>query len=156
MSTQDQLLPGDCLLYRPSSVFGWAIAAFTLSKVSHVEIYKGGGISWASRDGIGVNEYSLRTEQLSHVLRATKPLNVGAMAQCFDHLRGHGYDNGTIASFATFGMFKSNVGQEVCSEFATIMFRVGGLKALFSAKMPSEVAPNEFVKSNEFFNSRCA
>ena len=151
MSIQDQLLPGDCLLYRPSSVFGWAIAAFTLSKVSHVEIYKGGGISWASRDGVGVDEYPLRTEQLSHVLRSKKPLNMGAMAKAFDHLRGDAYDDGTIAYHATFGMFESNVGQEVCSEFATIMFRVGGLKALFGAKMPSEVAPNEFLKADEFY-----
>src|SRR5690242_9240288 len=67
-----QLLPGDVLLYKPTSIYGLIIWAKTWHRISHVEVYDGDGYSWASRDGIGFNRYPLRIGQLAKVLRPTK------------------------------------------------------------------------------------
>jgi hypothetical protein len=143
-----ELLPGDVLLYSPSSVFGWAIAFMTSGGVSHVEVYKGGGVSYASRDGIGVNEYPLRTEQLKEVRRCTKPLNMGAMAITFSHLKGHGYDWSAIKKFALMGRPDSTPGKEISSELATILIRAAGARTMFAEQSPDEISPRDFQKTD--------
>lgn len=60
---------GDILLYPPRSFFGRLIAIKTWHKIAHVEIYAGDGQSVASRDGIGVNLYPARLDDVKHVLR---------------------------------------------------------------------------------------
>lgn len=140
------LLPGDVLLYAPSSFFGYAISWLTAGWVSHIEIYKGGGIAYASRDGVGVNEYQLRIDGLARVLRSRKPLNMGAMAVGFKAKQGHRYDFGTIKKFLTFGLSGGRTNAEVCSELAAYLLRIGGLHGLFGACSPDEVSPRDFEK----------
>src|SRR5688572_28580220 len=130
-----ELMPGDVLLYAPSSPLGRAIAWMTAGGVSHVEVFKGDGVSYASRDGVGVNEYPLRTAQLCRVLRSRRPLNMVRMAQTFAQLKGHGYDWKGIKAAAT-GGGDSEAGKEICSELATILLRVAGLAELFGAEEP--------------------
>lgn len=141
------LLPGDALLYSPSSIFGRAIAWMTAGDISHIEIYKGGGISYASRDGVGVNEYPLRMDGLKEVRRSTRPLNMGAMAIAFSRLKGHKYDNSTILKFVTFGKLGGKTMAEVCSEAATILYRAAGLHRLFGDQQPDEITPRDFQKA---------
>ena len=145
------LMPGDVLLYAPSSFFGRAIAWMTSGNVSHVEVYKGGGISYASRDGLGVEEYPLRTEQLCGVLRSREPLDMTRMASTFANLKGHGYDWSAIAKFASGGKLQGGLGKEICSEFATIVLRAAGMHRLFGAETPDSIAPRDFEKSDLFW-----
>src|SRR5690242_19153096 len=87
-----ELQPGDCLLYWGNSLFEWAIALKTWSKVAHVEIYRGEAKSVASRNGIGVGKYPLRTEGLSWVLRPETVLSIGMADSWFFRVQGQKYD----------------------------------------------------------------
>lgn len=145
------LRPGDVLLYAPSNVFGRAIAWMTGGGVSHVEIYKGDGVSYASRDGIGVAEYPFRVEQLRRVLRSRTPLNLGRMAQTFAAMRGHKYDWKGIWNTATGARGDSATGAAVCSEAATIWLRAAGLVRLFGAEEPENITPRDFEKQPDFW-----
>jgi hypothetical protein len=62
---------GDVLLYgrKPRDFFGLVTRIVTDSPAVHVEMYRGDGMSYASRNGIGVNSYPVRMEQLIAVLR---------------------------------------------------------------------------------------
>lgn len=139
------LRPGMLLLYEASSVFGYAIALFSGSRISHVEMYKGDGKSWASRDGLGVGVYPFRSENLALVLESPVPLNLAHIAQGFAAKAGHTYDYATILKFITFGWTESRTDAEVCSELITYLLRTGGLTALFGIKEPEDVKPADFV-----------
>lgn len=144
------LRPGDVLLYSPSGIFGYAIAWMSSGNVSHVEIYKGAGKSYASRDGIGVNEYPLRTAQLCRVLRSRTPLNMFRMEQAFLHMKGQRYDWRGILNTALGGRGDSAPNQNVCSALATILLRVAGLPRLLGAEEPDAIKPRDFEKCGEF------
>lgn len=139
------LKPGHLLLYRASSIFGYAIAAFSGSRISHIEMYRGDGISYASRDGIGVDEYPLRIKDLDLVLEAVEPLDMNRVAIGFAGKIGHRYDNATILKHATFGLVGGKPMAEVCSEVQAYLVRVGGLERAFGDKQPDEVKPSDFV-----------
>ena len=150
MIDQSELRPGDVLLYAPSGIFGWAIAWMTSGGVSHVEVYKGGGVSYASRDGLGTEEYPLRKEQLVRVLRSRESLNMGRMAQAFSNMRGQPYDWKGIINTATGGRGDSSPKGNVCSAAATIWLRVAGMARLFGAEEPEHITPRDFEKSDIF------
>lgn len=140
------------LLYSPSGVFGYAIAVFDIKRVlkhgmaiSHVEVYKGGGYSYASRDGIGVDTYPLRTSNIACVLESTIPLDMGDMASGFQAKLGHKYDNATIVSHVTKGLTEGNHLEEVCSEVAAYLMRCAGNFKLFGNKKPDQVKPIDFL-----------
>ena len=151
MIDETELLAGDCLLYAPSGIFGKAIAWMTSGGVSHVEVYKGGGISYASRNGLGTNEYPLRTEQLVRVLRSRKTLNMGRMGIAFEAMRGDPYDWTGIINTALGGQGDSSPKGNVCSAAATIWYRVAGLSRLFGAEEPEHITPRDFEKSDLFW-----
>tara|TARA_R110000868_G_scaffold393840_1_gene664968 strand:+ start:182 stop:652 length:471 start_codon:yes stop_codon:yes gene_type:complete len=146
-----ELMPGDCLLYAPSGVFGRAIAWMTSGGVSHVEVYKGVGVSYASRDGLGTNEYPLRTENLCRVLRSRTALNMGRMGVAFEAMRGQPYDWKGILNTALGGAGDSSPKGNVCSAAATIWYRVAGLVRLFGAEEPEHITPRDFEKSDYFW-----
>ena len=141
-----QLQPGDVLLYKPSSVFGYAIAWLTAGWVSHVELYAGDGYAYASRDGRGVSLYDARLDGLAEVRRSTVPLDRTAMHHEFAKRSGHRYDYATIGKFLTFGKGKGRTDAEVCSELATILLRAGGHTDLFGTTAPDEISPRDFQK----------
>lgn len=146
MSLDPKILkPGMLLLYEASSLFGYAIAAFSGSRISHIEMYAGDGTSYASRDGVGVDEYPLRLKDLALVLEAVEPLNMDRVREGFSRKIGHRYDNSTILKFATFGLFGGKPMAEVCSEIQAYLVRVGGLERAFGDKQPDEVKPSDFV-----------
>ena len=164
------LQPGDILLFAPSSFFGYAISWLTAGRVSHVEIYKGGGISYASRDGIGVDEYPLRVSGLYQVLRSRPRLNMGAMAIEFKKHKGHAYDYGTIVKFICFGRVPKWVGMmgttarvlsfgkvgwkshaEVCSEIGAFLLRASGLSNIFGSVREDEVSPRDYQKQPDLY-----
>lgn len=137
---QSQLKPGDCLLYQPSSIYGWIIRLKTWHPVSHVEVYAGDGQSWASRDGVGVGQYPLRLKDLYKVLRPTQPLDLGAMAKLAAELDGTPYGWKDLLAFTG---LKHNFKGIVCSPYACRLYKVGGL-SLFGAEPCHFIAPFQF------------
>lgn len=63
------LLPGDVLLFNRKGFFNWVIRRASNRDESHSEVYIGGGITVASRNGKGVSTYDLDTQGLSKILR---------------------------------------------------------------------------------------
>lgn len=68
-----ELAPGDICLYHTLDVTDALIEWKEGDPdTAHIEIYMGAGISFASRNGIGVNSYAFRTSGLVHVRRPTQ------------------------------------------------------------------------------------
>lgn len=143
MIQSDRLLPGDVLLYRPTSFFGWAIRIKTGSPVSHVEVYVGGGESVASRDGIGVNRYPLRTSALTHVLRPNVPFDLPAALYWFAQHKGEPY--GILDLLDFFSLNVDGPGM-VCSPCATSFLRAGGVH-VFGGFPAIRISPRDFLTS---------
>lgn len=139
------LQPGDCLLYAGKGLFDWVIAARTAHWTSHVEIAGlSPGMSWASRNGLGVNYYPTRFEGLSHVLRPTRR---GGLCQIGDattwavSIVGTPYGWLELLNFV--GLPIRNHGM-FCSQFATEFYRHAGWQ-IFPDSDPSDVEPFRFL-----------
>ena len=143
----DILLPGDCLLYRPSSIFGRLIALKTWSQISHVEVFIGNKLNAASRDGIGVDLYDLRVDKLGYILRPNKSFNIHKSLDWFyKEAKGQEYDWKGILIF-TLAVKQGNNQKMFCSEFATRFYRKGGLKIFSDNYNADRVAPSNFLLS---------
>jgi hypothetical protein len=137
------LRAGDVLLYRPSSIFGWAIRIKTGSPCSHVEVAVGAGFSVASRDGIGVNRYPLRLDHLGWVLRPNVPFYLGPAMDWFDKHKGEPY--GWLDLLDFFSATIDGPGM-VCSPCATNFLRAGGVR-VFGSFPAIRVSPRDFLTS---------
>lgn len=152
MITPAPLKPGDCLLYAPQGLYGWAIAIKTWHAISHVEIYRGRGRSLAARDRIGVGEFDLRLGALAHVLRPAAPFDFARALETFYRVyAGQGYDWLGLLRFA----WRAKVvpdrfdNKQFCSEFATRFYRAGGLDP-FPREDADAIAPFQFLLSPVF------
>lgn len=144
-----ELQPGDCLLYWGHSIFDWAIAVKTWNRCCHVEVYRGGGVSVASRNGVGVNNYTLRREGLMHVRRPRAsfgPLDTEAANKWFLGVQGQGYDWLGILCF-TLAVKQGDAKKMFCSEFATSWYRAGGFPAIADDYHADCVAPAQFLQT---------
>lgn len=141
-----RLQAGDCLLYTPSGVFGSLIKLKTWHAISHVEVYGGDGSSWASRDGLGVGRYPLRTDHLAGAWRPLHPLNLPAAVAYSVRMRGTPY--GWPELFTFIGITVRGRGV-FCSEFATEWYRAAGMDP-FPGEDPQFVAPFEFAINPDF------
>lgn len=149
---QPDLKPGDCLLYRPTGLFGWIISLKTWHSIGHSEVYIGGGYSLASRDGVGVGRYPTRWNELGVVLRPTHPLNLtSALAWFFNVANGQKYDWLGLLRFAWRSKVKSDKrdNRMFCSEFLTRFYRQAGMDP-FNGEDADGIAPFEFLLSNSF------
>lgn len=134
------LQPGDILLYGGGFI-GALIQFRTWSDVSHLEIYAGGGRSFASRaDGPGA--FPLRIAGLRRVIRPIAP---------FDFLKGVRWFEATADTLPygyldLFRFYLIDVPTKglICSEFADLFFQKCGL-ALFNTEYPEgDVCPRDF------------
>ena len=148
MTDIPQLQPGDCLLYKPSGLFGWLIALKTWNRMSHVEIYAGNGNSVASRDGVGVGMYPTRYYHLAKVLRPVQPLQLDAAHVFFAKSDGQKYDWKGILCF-TLAVAQGAKDRMFCSEFATRWYRAAGLP-LFGNYDADHIAPAQFLMTDDF------
>lgn len=153
-----QLLPGDHLLYGrqpffPSFAgwfFSWLTSVKTWSPAVHIEVYRGEGKSIASRNGIGVNEYPLRFEQLIAVLRPNQPFDLAKGLLWFnEHARGQGYDWKGLLCF-TLAVHQGSQNKMFCSEFATNLDRAMGLKSFDPICDADMISPGQFLQSPAF------
>ena len=123
----ERLQPGDVLLYRGGGLFSQLIRIKTWSRFSHVEIYDGDGWSWASRNGIGVNRYPVRVDDLDTALRLRPwiPFDMVAARAWALTVQGQGYDWVGLLSFIIAKWQGRENQKQFCSEFAARMFRYG-------------------------------
>ena len=141
--------PGDCLLYRGTSLMSRLIQIKTWSVISHVEIACGPLCSVASRDGKGVDLYSIRTDGLYAMLRPVAPVNMETAFNWFyATARGQRYD--WLGLFRFFTVGQQSMDKQFCSEFAVRFYRAGGF-APFAADYDADlVSPGMFLCSTQF------
>jgi hypothetical protein len=125
---------------------GWVIAVKTWTRISHVEVYRGDGLSYASRDGIGVNVYPLRTSNLGFVRRPMQPFDRDRVAYWFGSVRGQKYDWLGLLCF-TLAVRQGSPNKMFCSEMATNLYRAAGLDAVNPDLDADTVAPSEFLQT---------
>ncbi len=137
------------MLYGAKDFFGWVTAVKTYSPAVHVEVYKGDGVSMASRNGIGVNVYPFRPAQLIAVLRP-KHFNMAKAVAWFDaKAKGQAYDWFGLLCFA-FASWQGSKNKMFCSEFACRLDRVAGLDSFNPEYDADRVAPAQFFQSPAF------
>ena len=153
---QAQLRPGDCLLYGPRGLFGWLIAIKTWHRISHVEIYEGVNGTHkvlASRDGLGVNRYTLRVDGLIWVLRPKAAVNLAAATAWFERVaRGQRYDVDAILRFLwpSDGKPDKDPDRQICSAFAVRWYEQAGVDAFSTREDADLIAPFQFNVSPAF------
>jgi hypothetical protein len=127
---------GDVLLYYSHDLADDIIAEKTGKKVCHVERFTGDGKSWASRNGIGVNEYPLRLDGLVCVRRPPAgALNEAAVRNYLTTVKGWPYDFLGLLT-ATSLVNHGEDGKMFCSEFSVNFDRAGGYEP-FNADQPA-------------------
>lgn len=148
VTTIPELLPGDCLLYRPNSLFGHVIAVKTWTDISHVEVYIGGGESVGSRERLGVRKYPLRTGQLGFVLRPSlQPVDLEAGLRWFySEALGQKYDYLGLLVF-THAVKKGARDRMFCSEFTTRFYRSANYPVFAPHWDADRVSPSLFLCS---------
>lgn len=140
------LQPGDVLLYSGKTLFSRIIKIKTWSDFSHVEVYVGEGESVASRNGIGVGLYPIRTDDLRAILRPRVPFDVASAMKWFATVDGQKYDWTGLLAF-TWAKWQGHENtKQFCSEFATRFLRCGGCDP-FNNYDADGIAPGEFLKS---------
>lgn len=118
------LRAGDCLLYYTHhDLVDFLIAFKTWTFVAHMEIYEGAGKSVASRNGIGVDRYDLRTKGLVGIRRPIGILDIEAATQWFETKARHQkYDWLGLAVYYLAARHGSP-NRMYCSEFGTRWYR---------------------------------
>lgn len=114
-------LPGDHLLYgkKPGDIFGLITSWKTWSPAVHIELYIGDNVSVASRNGIGVNKYPLRTEQLIAILRPRVPVDLKKGLEWFSQANVQGRPYGWL-DLLHFEGFKIKTKGWICSQFVAL------------------------------------
>lgn len=146
MNLPDDLQFGDILLYSTKDIVDELIEWKTSGPVAHVEMYAGQGKSWASRNGIGVNEYSYRSQGLVCVKRPLlAPLESHARSWFTAPIKGSSYGLGDIAE---------NMGLHVaskdfdCSHFVAKVLAIGDSPQFDADYDPSLITPRDFLISS--------
>ncbi len=148
MNAKD-LLPGDCLLYRPGCPIGLWIAIKTWAWVSHVEVYAGNGVSYAARVS-GVDAYKFRAEHLAYVLRPIGRFDADRADRWFDVVaKGQKYD---FLGLLCFYLARKQGAQDrmFCSELATRYYRAGGHNPFNPLVDADTISPAQFRQSPAF------
>ena len=138
------LQPGDILLYKGKGLFSWLIRVKTGGHYSHCEVYVKNHRVWASRNGIGVNEYNFSSECLKAVIRPNGQLNWTDATWWFEHVaKGQKYDWVGLLNFYIAKWQGRENNRMFCSEFIVRLFRVLGC-ALFPLWVDADgIAPSD-------------
>ena len=117
---------------------------------TNLEVYIGDGKSLASRNGIGVACYNLRTEQLIAVLRPLGIMDLDAGRKWFySSANGQGYDWKGLLCF-TLAVKQGSPRKMFCSEIATRFDRACGMKPFNPNFDADKIAPGSFFMSPAF------
>ena len=154
------LLPGDSLGYygdtpvdKPGSHAGfvdWSIAVKTGYWTSHVEVYAGANLSFASRNGIGVNRYQLRTDGLIWVRRPLAMLDLSTANEWFaSTARGQKYDFKGLMCFYL-AVREGSPRKMFCSEFQLRYYRKASFQPVHCEVDADRTPPSMAWISEEF------
>ncbi len=157
MNLPDDLQPGDILLYRTPLTAGTLVGALvdaaielkTSGDVAHVEIYHGNGISFASRNGQGVDAYVFRGDGLRYVRRPVGPVNLAAAdAWFYNGIKGLPYGWAGLLEFEDIDIPEQGL---ICSTFADL-YLTQGRQPLFADDFPpGKASPFDFRKTRAAF-----
>lgn len=137
-----ELKAGDILLYYSNwSIVDWFIAWRTWSDVAHIEIYRGSGLSFASRNGIGVNIYPFRREGLRYVLRPNDEFDLESALKGFQKLRGLPYGFWDLLVF--FSIKRKTKGL-ICSQLGDLVLQLGKIIAFSTVYFDGAIAPRDY------------
>ena len=140
-----ELRAGDIILYRPSSLIDWIIAIKSWTKVSHCEIYAGEGRSYASRNGIGVNDYPLRHDHIAAIRRPLHEFDFSAARVWFyAKAIGQKYDWKGLLCFVL-AVKQGTKDRMFCSEFATRFYNRGQFQPFDPNWDADRVPPSFFL-----------
>jgi hypothetical protein len=158
MRIPEDLQPGDHLLYGPTplkkGLLSWmidkAICVKTWSYVCHIEIHVGHSLSVASRNGIGVNQYPFRLDQLTHVLRPYCQVNMFSAMEWFNRTaRGQKYDFKGLMCFYLAAK-RGDRDRMFCSEFAARWDRHAAIRSFTERFDADKIAPGNYLMSPAF------
>lgn len=161
----EDLRPGDFLLYRGKGPASLVIKAVTASVYTHVEQYDGGAMSWASRDGIGVDRYPLRYDDLALAVRfrESAPFSMAGARRYWVASIGKGYDwiGLAISRVPRWQGGAREEDKEFCSEAATRAARFGiaeklGLRYSVAKGMSGQVRDTLKAMGYDPFNGKNA
>jgi len=143
------LQPGDTLVYGRADLLDLAIELKTWSAACHVEIYAGDGMSFASRNGLGVDRYKYRAEQLIAVRRV--PLDsrfeFAEAEQWFqDDARHQKYDWLGLLCF-TLAVKQGSPNKMFCSEFWKHFYHHGGYEVIAPEWPADKTAPAQCLQT---------
>jgi hypothetical protein len=141
--------PGDCLIYRPSTIFGWIIAVKTWNRFSHVEAYFGRTWSIGARQK-GVNYYPFDVEHLARVMRPKRRFDMPKAMLWFKGVVGQKYDYLGLLCF-TLAVRQGDQNKMFCSEWMTRWYRSGGFEPFQPEVDADHVAPAQFAQCPLFY-----
>lgn len=141
------LRPGDTLLYFDAhSPVDWFIAVKTGGKVAHIELFAGEGMTEASRNGLGVNRYSLRLDGLVCVRRPKVGIDWAAGESWFNNVaRGQDYDFKGLLCFYL-AVKQGSPDKMFCSEFALRRKRMSSFQPFNPDQDADDTSPLDFWK----------
>lgn len=141
-----RLQPGDICLYAGTGFFSKLIQLKTWSRISHTEVYMGSGISYASRDGIGVRSFPFRDHGLAAVMRPVDAFDREAAVQWHNtQAVGQKYD--WLGLFRFFTLGEQSTDKQFCSEYAVRLLRAGGAQVFAPGYDADLVSPGMFLSS---------
>lgn len=124
------LQPGDCLGYFSRDIIDYAIAFKTWTRLAHVEVYEGEGMSVASRNGVGVNRYPLRKTDIAVIRRPLGKIDFDAAKNWFEtRARHEKYDWKGLLCF-TLAVRQGSMDRMYCSEFMLRWYRAANFQPL--------------------------
>jgi hypothetical protein len=151
MKEPPELFPGDHLIYTAFNPVDIGIMVKTGSWGCHIEIYIGNGLSVASRNGKGIDQYALRTDGLSCVLRPRLPFDIerGMYWFCRLHPYEKAYAWRELGNFfLPFGTVKCR--GMICSVFAAHFDHHSGYHPFNIDWNPNKISPADYLKSGLF------
>lgn len=145
------LQPGDVLLYYLEHDFVDTIIAEKTGKpVGHIEVYVGNEQSYASRNGVGVDIYSLRLDGLICVRRLIQPIALDQGANWFQSVaKGQPYDFKGLLTFTSF-IKHGEAGKMFCSEFALNFYRACAFEPFNKDQLAENTSPRDFWMCGAF------
>lgn len=150
------LIPGDCILYKPSDVVGLIIAIKTWSWTAHIEGYIGNNQSIAARD-TGVNTYPLRNDKYAKcILRPKISFDFNAAMDWYDKCaKGDKYDFEGLFGFFIPDKFDKddstvNYKKFFCSMLVDMWYVHGNFRPFAVNAPANKISPAQFLESPLF------
>jgi hypothetical protein len=139
---------GDIMLYSTSDIVDELIEWKEADNVAHIEIYMGNNFSWASRNGIGINEYPTRLSGLVEVRQPSGIFDIADATQWFNNgVKGAPYGFGDILD--VLGIKVDFLRGIDCSHFAAALCEVGNIPQFDSTYAKNTLTPSDFRKVRE-------